>query len=119
MERPIGYPEALRVLRSWEGRRVHVRISDPQGAELTSVEGVLSNDPTADHDVFGVNEPGDAAATVPVALVQPYGCILGDGNVTIATTPGMVVTFSSAEAGRASASTRSLRGRAQIAGSED
>jgi hypothetical protein len=111
VERPIGYPEALRVLHSWLGERVHVKVSNRQGAEITSIEGVLSKDSTGDREVFGVDEPGDPSATVPVALEEPYACILGDGDVTVATTAGMVVKFSFAgSSSRTAAGKRFERG---------
>jgi hypothetical protein len=94
MGRPIGYPEALRVLNSWVGERIHVKVSNRKGAEITSIAGVLSKDSTGDRQVFGVDDPGDPSATVPVALEEPYACTLGDGDVTVATAAGMVVKFS-------------------------
>lgn len=98
MERQIGFPEALHVLWSWKGKRVDVTISNPEGRNLTSVSGVLADHSTGtDRFEFGIEEPGDPAATVPVALDDPYDCTLGDGTVTVATSKGMVVLFAYAE----------------------
>jgi hypothetical protein len=98
MERPIGFPEALHVLWSWKGQRVEVTVSNQLGRKLTSVSDVL-----ADHSMgtdrveFGIEEPGNPSATVPVALDEPYDCTLGDGTVTVATARGIVVLFAYAE----------------------
>lgn len=116
MERPIGYPEALRVLDSWLGKRIHVKVSNREGAEITSIEGVLSKDSTGDREVFGVDEPGDPSATVPVALEEPYACILGDGDVTVATAAGMIVKFSFAEASSRTAAGRLVGGGERVGG---
>lgn len=116
MERPIGYPEALRVLYSWLGERVHVKVSNRQGAEITSIGGVLSKDSTGDREVFGIDEPGDPSATVPVALEEPYACTLGDRDVTVATAAGMVVKFSFAGARSRTAAGNDFEGGERVGG---
>lgn len=97
MERPIGFPAALRVLRSWEGKHVRVTISDPRGVELTSITGVLSDQSTADRVEFGIEETDSAAALVLVPLDEPYRCTLGDGRVSVTTAGDTVVLFAYAE----------------------
>ncbi len=98
MGRPIGFPEALHVLWSWNGKQVEVTISNREGRKLTSVVGVLADSSTGtDRVEFGIEEPGDPSATVPVALDEPYDCTLDDGTVTVTTAKGLVVLFAYAE----------------------
>lgn len=58
MERPIGYPEALRVLGSWLGKRVHIQVRDRHGVKLTSIDGVLIDQSTKDRKVFRCRRAG-------------------------------------------------------------
>jgi hypothetical protein len=97
-DRAVGFPEALRVLWSWVGERVEVRITNRQGRELTSpVAGVLSDNSEGDQVEFGVYELDDEATTVPVPLEAPYRCLLGDGHISVTTAGDIVVLFSRPE----------------------
>ena len=94
-QRRIDFETTLRLLQIWDGMLISLRVSDLNGADLAQVWGILEDRSTGDPPrlEFGLDDPENPTALIPLAAPGPFRCALGEDGLRIATGGGAVLWF--------------------------